>query len=286
MWQVYLKGPQQELELTDNKLSTQLSDSILATSFFEHPANSDTWMIDIIVEHQNTIQAIQALCTNTTIICTAEPLPNKDWLSENRRSFHPIETDHLFIHAADMDILPSNNQYRLCINASTAFGTGRHETTFGCLKALEYLHHQNFICSHFLDVGTGTGILAMAAAHLLNITGLAFDNDCEAVAQAQYNIQQNHMCSAVTVFEADNFNVPIIQTKTPYPLIMANILLTPLVELAAQIGAHIAANGYVILSGILITQENCLVTAYQLYGFSIKERFEYGEWLVIILVKN
>lgn len=212
-------------------------------------------------------------------------LPEIDWVAKVKRELSPVEAGRFFVYGShDADRVPEG-RIALLIEASMAFGTGHHGTTLGCLKALDRLDNNGFIGRNVADIGCGTAVLAMAAASIWPNPVLASDIDGVAVEVALANVACNGLAGRVACLEAAGFAHPRLAEQAPYDLVFANILKGPLVELAPDMGRHVAAGGYAILSGLLNEQAEAVIAAYQAAGFAVENREEIGEWTTLTLRK-
>uniref|UniRef100_UPI003B525988 50S ribosomal protein L11 methyltransferase n=1 Tax=Roseovarius indicus TaxID=540747 RepID=UPI003B525988 len=213
-------------------------------------------------------------------------LPDVDWVAKVRRELVPVEAGRFFVYGShDADKVPSNS-VPLLIEASMAFGTGHHGTTQGCLRALDKLAAEGMTATRVLDLGCGTAVLAMGAAHVWpDATILASDIDEVAVEVAEANLAANGLAGRVACIEAEGLDNPDIAGKAPFDLIFANILKGPLIALAPAITDALAPGGCVILSGILNEQADEVIEVYSVAGNSLVERSEIGEWTTTVLRK-
>ena len=212
-------------------------------------------------------------------------VPETDWVAHVKRELQPVEAGRFFVYGShDADRVPEG-RVALLIEAAMAFGTGHHATTSGCLVALERLDRAGFRGRRIADIGCGTAVLAMAAARIWDTDSpiLASDIDPVAVDVAAANVASNGLQGRVRCLEAAGFAHPELARAAPFDLVFANILKGPLVELAPDMARHIAPMGYAILSGILTTQANEVVAAYQRAGFALAARNEIGEWTVLVM---
>lgn len=212
-------------------------------------------------------------------------LPETDWVAAVKRELHPVEAGRFFVYGShDADKVPQG-RIALLIEASMAFGTGHHGTTLGCLRAFDRLLDRDLIFENVADIGCGTAVLAMAAAKVFPQAALASDIDPVAVDVAEANLKANDMAGRVMCLEAAGFDHPEIAAKAPFDLIFANILKGPLLELAPDMAAHAAPGGMVILSGLLTTQAEGIIAAYEAQGFTLDTREDLGEWSALTLHK-
>ncbi|WP_028028636.1 50S ribosomal protein L11 methyltransferase [Gemmobacter nectariphilus] len=214
-------------------------------------------------------------------------LPDIDWVAKVRRDLAPVEAGRFWLYGShDADKVPAG-VVPLQIEATVAFGTGHHGTTLGCLRAVDRLEAGGLTCQNVADIGSGTGVLAMAAARLWpDAQVIASDIDQVAVDVAIANAEINDLTDRVPCVEAAGFDHPDLAARAPYDLIFANILKGPLIELAPDMAAHAAPGGHLILSGLLVVQAEDVLAAYVKAGFTLVDREDIGEWSTLVLRKG
>lgn len=210
-------------------------------------------------------------------------LPETDWVAKVRRDLPPVMAGRFFVYGShDAGKVPEGS-VALLIEAALAFGTGHHATTLGCLRALDRLLDQGVICESVADIGCGTAILALAAAHVWPNPVLASDLDEVAIEVAQANVRANKLDGKVACIKAKGFDADALRCAAPFDLIFANILMAPLIDLAPDMARHAAPGGFVLLSGILNHQADEVVSAYGAQGFALIRKEELGEWATLTL---
>ncbi len=210
-------------------------------------------------------------------------LPDTDWVAKVKRELAPVQAGRFYLYGShDADTVPADS-IPLLIEAAMAFGTGHHGTTRGCLEALDRLATRGFKADTVADIGCGTAVLAMAAARIWPVTPIASDIDPVAVDVAEANLAANDMAGRVTCLEATGFDHEQIKSGAPYDLIFANILKGPLIDLAGDLTAHLAPNGYAILSGLLNDQADEVAAAYAAQGLTRVEATQIGDWSTLLL---
>jgi ribosomal protein L11 methyltransferase len=210
-------------------------------------------------------------------------VPDVDWVAHVRRELSPIEAGRFFLYGAhDADKVPPG-RVALLIEAAMAFGTGHHATTLGCLLALDEMAGLDPAPQSVADIGCGTAVLAMAAAHLWPCPVLASDNDPVAVATAVANVAANGLVGRIACHRAEGFDNPAIRAAGPFDLILANILKGPLIALAPDMAANLRAGGHVILSGLLTTQADDVMAAYARFGINQVAHRRIGDWSILTL---
>jgi ribosomal protein L11 methyltransferase len=176
------------------------------------------------------------------------------------------------------------NRIGIEIEAALAFGTGHHGTTRGCLLALDRIVKARRL-RRILDVGTGTGVLAIAAAKALRRPVLASDIDARAVAIARENARHNRAGAYVDVVHAPGLGRRRFRASAPFALVFANILLEPLQRLATPMARLVAPNGYIVLSGLLTSQAGAALASYRARGLVLKRRIRLEGWATLVLVR-
>lgn len=215
---------------------------------------------------------------------TATYLAPRNWLLENQRTFKPFSIGPFFIYPSHYEGTIPAGQYPLKIDAATAFGSGEHPTTQGCLLAMSRLYEMGGAPARILDLGCGSGILALAAARLWPKAAIwALDNDPEAVQKTEYNAIENNLMQHIRSAVSEGVNGPLRQGN--FDLILANILAEPLKHLASDLSGALAPQGVLILSGLLTRQEEDVLSAYRPFGF-YSLSLPQGEWDTLVLTRS
>jgi ribosomal protein L11 methyltransferase len=210
-------------------------------------------------------------------------MPDVDWVAHVRRELTPVVAGRFYVHGShNADKIPEGVE-PLWIEAAMAFGTGHHNTTKGCLEAVDRLATEGFVPTRIADIGCGTAVLAMGAARLWHVTVLASDIDPVAVDTAAANVIANGLDGRVLCMEAAGFDHPTLHQAAPYDLVLANILKQPLIDLAGDMSRYVSQNGKIILSGILTTQADEVVAAYGKTGFTLDRRDDQGDWTTLVM---
>lgn len=210
----------------------------------------------------------------------------ENWLEKVYQANAPFTVGPFFIYGSHFDGEVPAGQIGLNIDAATAFGSGDHGTTKGCLIAMLDLKSAGQCPWNVLDMGTGSGILAIAAWKLWQTPITAIDNDAESIRVTRRYQDINGVKDgkgAMQTETGDGFSSPLCQRRAPYDLIIANILAGPLKEMAPDLKAVSDENGYVILSGMLHTQADEVLSVYEGLGFSKKDRIDIDKWSTLVL---
>jgi ribosomal protein L11 methyltransferase len=216
-----------------------------------------------------------------------ETIGATDWVQASLQGLAPVAAGRFMVHGAHDRARVPPNRIGIEIEAALAFGTGHHGTTRGCLLALDQLAKRRPAGRgprpRVLDLGTGSGVLAIAAARSLRQPVLASDNDVRAVRAARPNAQLNQAGAAVEIIRADGLNAWQFRARGPFDLIFANILLGPLHRMATPMARLTGAHGYVVLSGLLAAQERAALAAYRARGLVLERRIPLDGWVTLVL---
>lgn len=249
------------------------------------------WEVQVLFEqhHQPNIEQFMPFIQDGLKIqlqgAAILPLEQRDWLKENQESFPALDVGEFYIYGSHIKTPTPNGRIPLLIDAATAFGSGNHGSTRGCLVAISQLHIDNLMPNTILDIGCGSGILAMAAGKIWPDAKLmASDIDPECVRVTTENCQINHL-PHIEIIEGNGFENPEILSAQPYQLVIANILASVLTEIAQDIAQVTATAGTVILSGILDTQKDEVLTAYSELGLTLYQDIHIEEWVTLVLKK-
>jgi ribosomal protein L11 methyltransferase len=270
--------------------SAALASCAPAVSAFEIEPDG-AWRLEAYAESEpNRAELVAALALALSLAdseertrdLVIEPLPRRDWLRENQESFPPLRIARFFIHGSHVAAVPRAGAIVLRIDAATAFGTGEHATTRGCLLAFDALARRRRF-RRPLDMGTGTGVLAMAAARLTRRAVLACDVDPGSVAVARENARINGLQRQVRALRSNGYRHPAIARGRPYDLVLANILARPLARMAGALAAHVEEGGIAILSGLLARQAAYVLAAHRAHRFVLCRRLTVAGWTTLVL---
>jgi ribosomal protein L11 methyltransferase len=267
--------------------SAALDPFAAALNVFEEDEGEKLWSIRAVLREDAAQVAIDAALSLAAAASghapqiAYAPLEERDWLEATRQSFPPLRRGRFLIHGSHYTPAAGEPGLRLHLDAATAFGSGEHPTTQGCLAALEEIFHARRVSS-VLDMGCGSGILSVAAARLWPKANIvAIDIDPESVRVARHNAKANHV--ALRAVAGNGYRTPLLARMPGFDIIVANILAGPLKRMAFDLSQHLAPGGAAILSGLLKTQEQGVLAAHRAHHLKLVARFPIGEWQTLVL---
>jgi len=209
---------------------------------------------------------------------------NIDWVSKSQADLAPIRAGRFFVHGSHDRHRRPLNGIAIEVDAGQAFGSGHHGTTQGCLLAFDRLLKQGRP-RRVLDLGCGSGLLAIAAARAARCPVIASDIDPVAIRVARYNIGLNAAGPLVRAVTAPGTRHRMIREAAPYDVVFANILARPLVMLAPRIREVLAPGGRAIVSGLTPDQEARVISAYLRQGVVLERRLRHMGWSTLVLAR-
>lgn len=257
----------------------------LAVTLFEAPG--DGWVIDSYYEDAIGLAEIADLVDGGPAVrsanITIEVVPDENWVAISQAGLPPVVAGRFLVHGSHDRAIGRLKRDAIEIDAGEAFGTAHHATTLGCLIAIDRLTRgRNF--TRVLDLGCGSGVLAIAAARVLPKAAIiASDFDPEAVRVAGENVRKNALAGRIALVTALGLDHPALRRRAPYDLVIANILAEPLIALAQRLAGVIPPRGVVVLSGILQSQAPAVLAAYGAAGFA-RQRVDWlNGWVTLTL---
>ncbi|HEY8574789.1 MAG TPA: 50S ribosomal protein L11 methyltransferase [Devosia sp.] len=250
--------------------------------------NEDTgeWFFEAGCEETPDLQSFRDLAQQSLGIAvdfTVETIdPDINWVARSLEGLAPVIAGGFYVYGSHETAPVPGGFTPMKIDAAQAFGTGHHETTTGCLEAINIVLKRSRP-RHMIDVGTGTGVLAIALAKRTNRTVIASDIDPVSVTTTIDNAAQNGVGKHIVALEATGVNHPAIKQNAPYDLIVANILAGPLMALAPSVGRIAQKGATIILSGILQHQARGVINAYARQGMVLSQKLQRKDWTTLIL---
>ncbi|MDE2356606.1 MAG: 50S ribosomal protein L11 methyltransferase [Alphaproteobacteria bacterium] len=282
--QIIARGPRAEAEAAAADLERDPILESLTFSIIEEDEARAVWRIDAFPTTREETDALTAfLATRPSLAVTVERLADADWLALALSGLPPVRAGRFFVFGAHDRGRAPRQTINLRIEAGAAFGTGHHGTTVGCLLALDRLLKARRF-RNVLDVGTGTGVLALAAARTGAHRTVGTDIDAISVRIARENAKINRVRRPACAFvRADGLSARVVRDTGPYDLVLANILAAPLVRLAPDIRGATRPGGAVVLSGLLRGQARRVLAAYRAQGFALTRRLHRDAWATLTL---
>jgi len=213
---------------------------------------------------------------------TFDTVEARDWVKATLEQLVPVRAGRFIVHGHHDRLKVAPNKLGIEIEAALAFGTGHHGTTRGCLLLLDSVLKARRP-ARVLDLGTGTGVLAIAAAKALHGEVLASDIDPLSVRVARDNARLNGAANRVQAIHATGFSAPQFRQHGPFDLVLANILANPLRQMATPMARHLAPSALVILSGLLPYQANSVIAAYRARGLVLLRHLRVEGWSSLLM---
>ena len=254
---------------------------------------AERWRLDAYFERKPDGQVLDALLTLAPSAAGTRLKPElvaeQDWVTLSQAGLEPIRAGRFFVHTPAHRGAAPAGAVAIEVDAGRAFGTGHHETTTGCLVALDALKRQGFVARNLIDVGTGTGLLAFAAMKLWpQARATASDIDPVSVAVTRENAAINAVAlgaapGRLVTVTAPGIDHPRLRQRGPYDLIIANILAGPLIALAPTLAPALVPGGRLMLAGLLQTHAERVARAYRREGLRPSFSVQRGEWPTLVL---
>jgi ribosomal protein L11 methyltransferase len=282
--QIIARGHRAEAEAAAQAIDADLELEGATYSILEEDEDAGQWRIDAYPRGEEEADAFRRVLGGFPDLVTAtEALADADWLAMALSGLPPVKAGRFFVYGMhDLGRTPLNT-VNLRIEAGAAFGTGHHGTTVGCLLAYDRLLKAHRY-ARVLDVGCGTGILAIAASRCGCRTAVGTDIDPVSVRISRENARLNQ--APARFVHADGLDHRAVRAHAPYDLVFANILARPLVSLAQPIKRALRPRGTAILSGLLRSQERMVRAAYLSRGFRVVSRIHRDAWATLVLRRS
>ena len=282
---LHYKSPKREAEKQYELLDHAFEDDAFPLAITEIDEANGIYEVSLYVDEaeKNSVlpRFAQVLGVNENKI-EIEILPDIDWVSHSLEGLNPVRAGRFFVHGSHDRDKVKPGDLAIEIDAGQAFGTGHHGTTVGCLELIaDVMEHEK--PQNALDLGTGSGILAIGIALIKPIRILATDIDPIAIKVAKENFALNGVAKTITAITATGLDDEEIKKRSPFDLIVANILANPLIELAPQMVPALKKGGSIVLSGILEEQHDRVVKAFETEGAKYIKTLHHEGWVAIHL---
>ena len=214
-----------------------------------------------------------------------EILSSQDWLADNVIEFAPVDVAEFLVYGIHEKNIDTKGKIGIKVYAATAFGS-EHQTTKCCLLGISDIHKQIDFTPRVLDVGTGSGILSLAAAKIWPAAKIvAVDIDDESVAVTKQNAADNGVETQITAVYSDGYQSKTVQDNAPYDIILANILARPLIAMAEDMAKYLKEGGYAVISGFIEDQVDWVIEAHEKFGLHLEKVYEADNWRAALLKK-
>lgn len=284
---LYISTTEQKAEAALSLMSDAFEEEGYAIATMEIDEKNDVWEASVYMfrpEEAEIHERFAALLAAdfAGVEIQREVLPDIDWIAKSLEGLKPVRAGRFVVHGSHDRGTARAGEISIEIDAGQAFGTGHHGTTAGCLEVIFDVMRKRRV-KRALDLGTGSGVLAIAARKLAPIRVLATDIDPIATRVARENVRLNGIASGIALETAPGFHSTAFGRHGPFDLIIANILARPLMRMAPQLAAQLAPNGDVILSGILASQRWKVLAAYNGAGLRHVKTIWREGWVTIHL---
>jgi ribosomal protein L11 methyltransferase len=266
-----------------------IEDEALSVALFEiedqAAAEVVGWQVDLLFREPPDPERLAQALTEAGAVLDAlgvERVEPEEWARAVELRLPPVTAGRFVVHGSHARGLVPAGAVAIEIDAGLAFGSGEHATTRSCLVAIDRLARRRRF-RRVLDLGCGSGLLAIAAAKCWPARVLAVDNDPIAVRVAGTNAAINGVAQRMRVVLAEGYAHSSVRRIRPFDLVLANILADPLIELAPALRAHLAPGGRAVLSGLLDRQADAVIAAHRAQGMRLLDRIADGPWTALVL---
>jgi ribosomal protein L11 methyltransferase len=253
--------------------------------------DGEKWRLEALLAPDTDLEALRlriliaaASASVSTPELLIEPVPQTDWVAAIQADMPEIRAGRYHIHGSHLPPDAAAAIIDIEIDAGLAFGTGDHESTRGCLLALDGLSDE-FNVRSALDMGCGSGILAIAMAKTWGAAVIASDIDPQAAATARDNAKLNRVGDLVVALDGDGYGGKAVRQGAPYDLITANILAGPLIAMAPELARHLAPRGVAVLAGLLARQADAVIAAHGDAGLTLARSIAIGDWRALVMTR-
>ena len=284
MYKIFANGPRADIQAVWDVLAW--TDPTPADAVDAKEDGRKGWRLDAYATDEDAAKACIALANDTvpSLNVRYEVLEDRDWVTLSLEGLPPVEAGPFIVAGSHALAASSPGKTSVLIEAGPAFGTGHHGTTLGCLLGLEHVMRKRRI-TKVLDLGTGSGVLSIAALKVGAKRAVGTDIDLDSVRVSNENAVKNNVAMRYKGVHCSGVRSPIVQGAAPYDTVFANILARPLVGLAPDIHRMTAPGGAIILSGLLRHQEPQVIGAFAGRGLSLIKRFHRDGWSTLLFEK-
>jgi len=285
MYQITARGPRAAIETAWDTLAW--TDPSPAGAVDAKEDTRLTWRLDAYAETELDARACAELIVEVApeLNPVVEALEDRDWVTLSLEGLPPVEAGRFIVAGSHALTRSAPGKTDILIEAGPAFGTGHHGTTLGCLLGFEHVL-RSAVPKTVLDVGTGSGVLAIAAIKSGAQRAIGTEIDPQSVQVANENAAKNSVANRFRAYHTRGASNALICEAAPYDLIFANILARPLIGLAPELTRMVAEGGHVILSGLLTRQEPLVRAAYTGRGLNLVKRIRKDGWSTLVLRRN
>lgn len=284
MYQISAKGPRADIEAAWDHLAW--TDPSPAGAVDAKEDTRLTWRLDAYADSEDAAKACADLILEVApnLNPVIEALEDRDWVTLSLEGLPPVEAGRFIVAGSHALAKSAPGKTDILIEAGPAFGTGHHGTTLGCLLGFEHVLRSG-VPAKVLDVGTGSGVLAIAAIKAGAKRAIGTEIDLQSVFVANENAKKNNVANRFKTYYVSGGTGRMAQNAAPYDLVFANILARPLIGLSSEIVPLVAKSGHVILSGLLNHQEPLVRAAYTGRGLSLVKRIKRDGWSTLVFRK-
>ena len=285
MFRISCHGPRADIEAAWDALAW--ADPSPAGAVDARERDRSGWILDAYAETEADAEACAAVIVEAApaLAPGIEKLASRDWVQVSLEGLPAVEAGRFIVAGDHVLAAASPGRTAILIEAGPAFGTGHHGTTLGCLLALEKTMRRQKP-GKVLDIGAGSGVLAIAALKAGAVRATGTDIDPDSVRVAAENAARNHVGGRFRSLLVHGVRASIIQRDAPYNTVFANILARPLVRLAPDIVSVTAPGGAVILSGLLTHQEPQVRAAFAGRGLVLADRIRRDGWSTLVFTRK
>lgn len=284
---IHVELPKDEADRLSPMVETLFEEDGFPVASFEISETEERWAVSVYApqdEASAVTDRLAALLKKQSVYTAiqTETLDDRNWVAATLEDLAPVRAGRFVVHGSHDAGCAAPNEHAILVDAGMAFGTGHHGTTAGCLAMIDR-ELKRSAPRNALDLGSGTGVLAIAVALARRIPVLATDIDPVAADIARENARINRVGNFVESIAATGFNHRRFVDYVPFDLVIANILAGPLQAMAHDLAAHLSPGGTVILSGLLPHQKARILATYRTQGLAFEQAHYRDGWMTLVL---